>query len=248
MSVQGRTAIVTGAGSGMGRAIALRLAREGAAVLCADLNLAGALETVQAVERLRAKALAYRVDISRKPEVEEMVNTALQHFGRLDILVNAAGIWKETPAEEIPEEEWDRILGVNLKGLFFCCQAAFPTMKERRYGRIINIASVAGRTGGSYCGAHYTASKGGVIALTKRLAKEWAQYGITVNTVNPGPADTAMTADWPAEIKERIKATIPLGRFAQAEDIAEAVAFLASDAAAFITGETLEVNGGILMD
>jgi len=232
----------------MGRAIALRFAKGGAAVLAADLNLAGAVETVKEVEKLGAKALAYCVDVSRKPEVEEMVNAALKNFGRLDILVNAAGIWKGTPAEEIPEEEWDRILGVNLKGLFFCCQAAFPAMKGKGFGRIINIASVAGRTGGSYCGAHYTASKGGVIALTKRLAKEWAPYGITVNTVNPGPADTAMTADWPAEIKERIKANIPLGRFVQAEDIAEAVAFLASDAAAFITGETLEVNGGILMD
>jgi len=232
----------------MGRAIALRFAKGGAAGRAADRNLAGAVETVKEVEKLGAKALAYCVDVSRKPEVEEMVNAALKNFGRLDILVNAAGIWKGTPAEEIPEEEWDRILGVNLKGLFFCCQAAFPAMKGKGFGRIINIASVAGRTGGSYCGAHYTASKGGVIALTKRLAKEWAPYGITVNTVNPGPADTAMTADWPAEIKERIKANIPLGRFVQAEDIAEAVAFLASDAAAFITGETLEVNGGILMD
>ncbi|MBI3990459.1 MAG: SDR family oxidoreductase [candidate division NC10 bacterium] len=248
MSLQGRAAIITGAGSGMGRSIALRLAQDGAAVLCADLNLAGAEETIKEVEKLGGKALAYRVDVSKKPEVEGMVNAAVKNFGSLDILVNAAGIWEGTPAEEIPEEEWDRILGVNLKGLFFCCQAASPVMKERRAGRIINIASIAGRTGGSYCGAHYTASKGGVIALTKRLAKEWAQYRITVNTVNPGPTDTAMTADWPAEIKERIKANIPLGRFVQAEDIAEAVAFLASDAARFITGEAIEVNGGILMD
>lgn len=248
MTLAGRVALVTGAASGIGRATALHLAAQGAAVMCADVHAAGAADTAAEIARRGGVARATRLDVSRIDDATRVVQETVEHFGRLDILVNAAGILRSTPAEDISEEEWDRVLAVNLKGLFFCCQAALAPMRAQRAGRIVNIASVAARNGGFGSGAHYVASKGGVLALTKKLAREWAPYGILVNAVNPGPADTPMTADWSPELRQHVIAATPLGRFAQPHEIAAAVAFLASDAAGFITGEAIEVNGGALMD
>jgi 3-oxoacyl-[acyl-carrier protein] reductase len=248
MTLAGKVALVTGAASGIGRATALRLAAARAIVVCADVHVAGAADTAAEISHRGGTARALGVDVSRKDEVVRMVEEPVTQYGRLEVLVNAAGILRSTPSEDITEEEWDRILAVNLKGLFFCCQAALPAMRRQRYGRIVNIASVAARSGGFGSGAHYVASKGGVLALTKKLAREWAPYGIFVNAVNPGPADTPMTADWSAEVRQRVYAATPLGRFVQPHEVAEAVAFLASDAAGFITGEAIEVNGGAWMD
>jgi len=162
--------------------------------------------------------------------------------------VNNAGIWKLLPTEEISEEEWDRIVNVNLRGPFFTCRAVVPIMKRQGRGHIVNIASIAARNGGTFAGAHYVASKGGLLALTKKLGKDLGKYGIVVNGVNPGPSGTEMTKDWPPSIMEGVVKNTPLGRLVEPGDIADAVAFLASDAARFISGETIEVNGGNTCD
>lgn len=249
MEFSGQTAIVTGVARGFGRAIVRRLARGGARVVAADINLAGAEETAALVKQDGGEALARPVDVSSRPSVEAMVQAALARYGgRVDILVNNAGIWKLTPTEETSEEEWDRIVNVNMKGVFLCCRAVIPVMKRQGRGHIVNIASIAARNGGTMAGIHYVASKGGVLAMTKKLGKELGQYGIVVNGINPGTSQTEMTADWPPAVIEGIKKNTPLGRLVAPEDIADTVAFLASDAARFVHGETVEVNGGILCD
>ncbi len=249
MEFAGQTAIVTGVARGFGRAIVRRLARGGARVVAADINLPGAEETVGLVKKEGDEALAQHVDVSSATSVEAMVQAALAHYGgRVDILVNNAGLWKLTPTEETSEEEWDRIVNVNMKGTFLCCRAVIPIMRKQGKGHIVNIASVAARNGGTMAGVHYVASKGGILAMTKKLGKELGQYGIVVNGINPGTGQTEMTATWPRSLIEGIIKNTPLGRTVEPEDIADAVAFLASDAARFISGETIEVNGGIVCD
>jgi len=249
MEFAGQTAIVTGVARGFGRAIVRRLARGGARVVAADINLPGAQETVALVKQDGGEAMAIQVDVSSAASVDALVKTALAQYGNhLDILVNNAGIWKLIPTEETSEEEWDRIVNVNMKGTFLCCRAAIPIMRKQGKGHIVNIASIAARNGGTMAGIHYVASKGGVLAITKKLGKELGQYGIVVNGINPGTSGTEMTKDWPKSIMEGIVKNTPLGRLVEPEDIADVVAFLASDAARFVHGETLEVNGGILCD
>ncbi len=249
MEFAGQTAIVTGVARGFGRAIVRRLARGGARVVAADINLPGAEETVALVKQDGGEALAQHVDVASAASVEAAVQAALVHYGgRVDILVNNAGLWKLTPTEETSEEEWDRIVNVNMKGTFLCCRAVIPIMRKQGKGHIVNIASVAARNGGTMAGVHYVASKGGILAMTKKLGKELGQYGIVVNGINPGTSQTEMTATWPRTIIEGIIKNTPLGRTVEPEDIADAVAFLASDAARFISGETVEVNGGIVCD
>jgi len=249
MEFAGQTAIVTGVARGFGRAIVRRLARGGARVVAGDINLPGAEETAALVKQDGGEATAFHLDVSSAQSVQAMVDLALQKYdNRVDILVNNAGIWKLLPTEEISEEEWDRIVNVNLRGPFLTCRAVFPIMKKQGRGHIVNIASVAARNGGTFAGAHYVASKGGVLALTKKLGKDLGKYGIVVNGVNPGPSLTDMTAEWPRSVIEGVIKNTPLGRMAEPEDIADAVAFLASDAARFISGETIEVNGGITCD
>jgi len=187
--------------------------------------------------------------VSSAASVDALVKTALTSYGnRVDILVNNAGIWKLIPTEETSEEEWDRIVNVNMKGTFLCCRAVIPIMRKQGKGHIVNIASIAARNGGTMAGIHYVASKGGVLAMTKKLGKELGQYGIVVNGINPGTSGTEMTKDWPQSIMEGIVKNTPLGRLVAPEDIADVVGFLASDAARFVHGETVEVNGGILCD
>lgn len=249
MEFVGQTAIVTGAARGFGRAITRRLARGGAKVVAADINLAGAEETAALVKQDGGEALAVHTDVASAASVEGMVKAALTRFGnRVDILVNNAAIWTLVPTEELSEADWDRMVNVNMKGVFLCCRAVIPVMKRQRHGHIVNIASIAARNGGTFAGIHYVASKGGVLAMTKKLAKELGQYGIVVNGVNPGSSQTEMMVGWPEEILQGIIKNTPLGRMAQPEDIADTVAFLASDAARFVHGETVEVNGGILCD
>ncbi len=249
MEFAGQTAIVTGVARGFGRAIVRRLARGGARVVAADINLPGAEETVALTKKDGGEATAVKVDVASAVSVDALLKEALARYGnRVDVLVNNAGIWKLVPTEETSEEEWDRIVNVNMKGTFLCCRAVIPVMRKQGRGHIVNIASIAARNGGTMAGIHYVASKGGVLAMTKKLAKELGQYGIVVNGLNPGTSGTEMTRDWPASVMEGIAKNTPLGRLVEPEDIADVAAFLASDAARFVHGETVEVNGGILCD
>ena len=249
MEFEGQTAIVTGSARGFGRAICRRLARGGARVVAADINLPGAEETAALIREDSGEAFAIRTDVAASESVEAMIRATLSRFGdRVDILVNNAAVWTNVPTEELKEDEWDRMVDINMKGVFLCCKAVIPIMKRQGRGHIVNIASIAARNGGSFAGIHYVASKGGVLAMTKKLGKELGQYGIVVNGVNPGSSRTEMMVGWPQEILDNIVKNTPLGRMAEPGDIAETVAFLASDAARFVHGETVEVNGGILCD
>lgn len=248
VALSGRTALVTGAGRGIGRSISLALADAGASVAVVDIDGPSAERTAEVLATGGSHSLALAGDVANESAVRSMVSRTVEGLGGLDILVNNAGICPLRSIEAISEREWDRVMDVNLKGPFLCAQAVLPIMRERRYGRIINIASVAGKMGSLTAGAHYAASKGGLIAFTMCLARQYARFAITANVIAPGPAATDMTRDWSQEEKQKLTSRIPLGRMAQPEDIAFAVRFLASEEAGFITGEVLDVNGGFLMD
>ena len=245
--IEDRVALVTGAGSGIGRAIALAFADAGAAVAVADLHRDAADRVVEEISATGGKVLALPLDVSQPERVAAAVAETVAAWHGLDILVNSAGICPLTPLAAISLAEWNRVLAVNLTGTFLCAQAAFPHLQASRHGRIINIASLAGRTGGVTVGLHYSASKGGVISMTKALARMLAPSGGTANCIAPGPLDTPMTADWPPENRELLRQQIPLGRLGHAEDVAAAALYLASGAGSFITGATLDINGGIAM-
>lgn len=242
-----RIAIVTGAGQGIGRAIALGLVREGARVAIADVNEECANTVKNEIEAAGGRALVIRTDVSNEDSVQAMVERALQEFGRVDILVNNAGIFPTSPVEEMSEEDWDRVIGTNLVGAFLCARAVVPKFLEQGTGRIISLTS--GRAfQGAKNGAHYAASKAGIIGFSKSLALELAPHGITVNVICPGITDTAQPRGHQTE--EQIYAQgqrIPLGRIGQPEDLVGPAVFLASDASAFITGQTIMVNGGSIM-
>ncbi len=259
LDLTGQVALVTGAARGIGRAIALRLAEAGAAVLVADVDLNGGRETVEAITALGGTAEAMVADVADIAEGRAAVEEAVATFGRLDVLVNNAGIFPVAVALRLSEEQWDRVLDVNLKGAFFLAQAAARLMiAARRGGRIVNIASVAAlRPGGNL--AHYDASKAGLLALTRALALEFAPHHITVNAILPGEIDTPGTRGNTSELDQQggvavmdmhtpeFLARIPLGRLGTPEDVANAVLFLASGAAAYITGASLVVDGGFLL-
>ena len=247
MRLQGRIAIITGAARGIGRAIALSVARQGAIPVIVDIDETHAKEVAEEVQRLGISAISLNTDISRVSEVEEMTNQVMQHFGRIDILVNNAAVFETTPVDNVSEREWDRVMAVNLKGPFFTCQQALKYMRRSGKGRIINISSLAGRTGSYEGGLIYGTSKAGIIGLTMSLARKVAKYNITVNAVAPGPTETDMINSLPGESRARLKEIIPLKRFGKPENLAEAVAFLASDSADFITGAVIDVNGGMFM-
>ena len=245
MRLEGRVSIVTGAARGIGDIA--RLPLEAAPPWSWWTCPPKGWRRRWAVCRQRACAPMYVLESGNVSKVKEMVQDVLARHRRIDILVNNAGICPTTPVEEIPEAEWDKVLEINLKAPFFLCQAVIPAMKEQRYGKIINIASIAGEMGALVAGCHYSASKGGMLTLTKVLARLLGPWGINVNSVAPGTIDSVMTADWSPEQRKMLTDRIPLGRLGQPIDIAQAVAFLASDESSFITGATIDVNGGALM-
>ncbi|MGG3019909.1 3-oxoacyl-[acyl-carrier-protein] reductase [Geobacillus stearothermophilus] len=245
--LEGKIALVTGASRGIGRAVALELARQGANVV---VNYAGseakANEVVEMIRSLGREAIAVQADVARAEEVERLVKTALDQFGRLDILVNNAGITRDNLLMRMKEEEWDAVINTNLKGVFLCTKAVTRPMMKQRGGRIINIASVVGGIGNPGQ-ANYVAAKAGVIGLTKTAARELASRNITVNAVAPGFITTDMTEALSEELKGEMLKQIPLARFGEPDDVARVVAFLASDAAGYMTGQTLHVDGGMVM-
>jgi len=248
MAMTDRVAIVTGAATGIGKAAAEELASRGAHAVIADIDTKGG---EAAAAELRAKGLAASylwLDIGKVDDIRRGVREAVERFSRIDILVNNAGLYSTVPIPEMSEAEWDRVVGVNLKGTFFLSKEVLVHMVGRRYGKIVNIASLAGKRGGVTSGVNYGASKAGVISLTKYLATYAAPYGINVNAVVPGFAETKMFRMNSPEKIEALLKTIPLGRVAKPEELAKVIAFLASDDASYVTGEIMDVNGGIHMD
>jgi len=243
-SLQGRVAIVTGAGRGIGRAIALRLARDGADVVIAEVDMQAARSVVEEIEALGRKALAVEVDVSRKPQVQNMAQRTLDEWNHIDILVNNAGILGPTcPVAEIEEADWDRTLDVHLKGTFLCSQAVVPHMVAQGWGRIVSMASVAGKEGNPNL-APYSVAKAGIICLTKSLGKELATSGVTVNCVAPTVIETDLIKGLSPEELATLLAKIPMRRTGKPEEVAALVRFLVSDEAAFITGQCYDLSGG----
>ena len=243
--VEGKVALVTGAGGGIGRATAVALAAEGARLVLGDI--ADLQETAQAVfEAGDLPAVSAKLDVTSRSDAEAAVARAIEQFGRLDILVNNAGIGRPAPLAEVTDELWDWILDVNLKGPFICSRAAAPHMGAG--GAIVNVASLAGRASSPVMACAYSASKAGLLGLTRHLAKELGPRGIRVTAVNPGVVMTSLVADnFPPEHLARTVETIPLGRPSQPEEVASVIVFLASDDAGYVTGASLDANGGIFM-
>ena len=241
MPLAGRVALVTGAGSGIGEATARRFAADGAVVVINDVDGDRARAVAAAIGKEGGKAAAIEANVTRRDEVERMVAGIVAEHGRLDVLINNAGINRDAMSHKMTEEQWDQVLSVNLKGTFLCAQAALARMRERGWGRVINTSSVASL--GNIGQANYAASKAGVIGLTRTLALEYAKFGITVNCIAPGPVMTRMLAGVPEAIREKIVASVPAGRIARPEEIAGVHTFLASEDAAFITGQVLFVDG-----
>jgi 3-oxoacyl-[acyl-carrier protein] reductase len=249
MMLEGKAAIVTGSGRGIGRAVALALAARGARLVVSDIDAAAAGLVAEEISHQGGTGVAAATDVTREEQVSNLVSTCLASFDTVDILVNNAGIVHTPPLTSISTADWDRVMAVNLKGVFLCCRAVFPVMMRRRGGKIINIASVAGKRGGGLLGnACYAAAKGGVIAFTKSVAREGALFGINVNAVAPGLTDTAMTKGMNPDQKAACLQMIPLGRPGQPEDVAKAVCFLASGESDYLTGEIMDVDGGLMMD
>jgi 3-oxoacyl-[acyl-carrier protein] reductase len=243
MRLQDRVAIVTGGARGIGRAIGKAFAEEGARVILTDID-AAALEAAGQ----DMAALAIVTDVADEDSVRAMVERVVRRYSRIDILVNNAGICPLTPFASTSRAEWDRVMAINLTGAFLCSQAVLPAMTHAGHGRIINISSVAGKMGGVTVGVHYAASKAGLIGLTWSLARLYARFGITANAIAPVTVETDLTREWPGQVLDQIRQSIPLGRLARASDVAAAAVFIASEDAGFITGQVLDVNGGFLMD
>lgn len=247
MKFDGKVAIVTGGARGIGRAICDTFAKAGAQICVADLNLEQAQASAKEISEIFGqKTMALQVNVSDTENARKMVESALSEFSKIDILVNNAGVTRDTLIMRMDESDWDLVLDVNLKGAFNCSKAVVRTMVKQRYGRIVNISSVSGLAGQAGQ-TNYSASKAGLIGFTKALAREVASRGITVNAVAPGFIPTALTVDLPDELKDTIIKNTPMGRMGKPEEVAQAVAFFASDEASYITGQVLSVDGGMVM-
>ncbi len=246
MNISGKVALVTGAAQGIGRQIALALAADGADVAVSDINMEMAEKTAGDIEAAGRTSLALKANVAVSDDVAAMMDNTVAKFGKIDLLVNNAGITRDGLILRMKDEDWDLVLSINLKGAFLCSKAALKHMTKQRSGSIINIASIVGAMGNAGQ-ANYVASKAGLIGLTKTIAREYANRGITANAVAPGFIDTAMTQSLPGNVKEDLAKQIPMGKLGTPEDVANAVRFLASPWASYITGQVIHVNGGMYM-
>ena len=246
MRLKDKVALVTGGARGIGRAIAMTFAKEGADIVVADVNLEVAQKTASEIENLGRRALALEMDVTNYEKVEEGVNKILDKFGKVDILVNNAGITKDNLLLRMSQAEWDAVINVNLKGTFNCIKAVSRPMVKQRSGKIISIASIIGLMG-NWGQANYAASKAGIIALTKTVAKELASRNINANSVAPGFIQTDMTAKLSDDVKAKMMETIPMAKLGMPEDVANVCLFLASEESSYITGQTITVDGGMVM-
>ena len=246
LRLENRVALITGAASGIGKAIALRFADEGANVSLVDIDKQSIFDLAEKIKKSGKKAVSIPCDVTNELQVYQAVEQTVKEFGALHILVNNAGISPIKPLEEITLEDWNKVMGINLTGPFLFTKAAFPHIKAAGFqGRVINMGSLAGQIGGIAVGLHYTASKGGIMAMTKQLAKLLAPYKATANSIAPGTTDTPLVLAWSEETKEALIKQIPLGRLGIPEDVANVALFIASDESQFITGATINVNGGM---
>ncbi len=246
MSISGKIALVTGAAQGIGREIALALAADGADVAICDVNLEAAQKTAADIEATGKKSLAIKANVASSADVSAMIEQVVEKFGRIDILVNNAGITRDGLILRMKDEDWDLVLSINLKGAFLCTKSALKYMTKQRSGTVINIASIVGAMGNAGQ-ANYVASKAGLIGLTKTIAREYANRGITANAVAPGFIETAMTQALPENVRQELAKQIPMGKLGTPGDVANAVRFLASPWASYITGQVVHVNGGMYM-
>lgn len=246
MKLKGKVAIVTGSGRGIGREIALLLAKEGANVVVTSRTQEEIEKVVKEIKALKVKALGVKIDVSNFKEVNQLVEKTIKELGRIDILINNAGIFESSPLFQMTEEQWNRMIGVDLKGVFNCARAVINQMIKQRYGKIVNISSIAGTSLGFSGSTHYSAAKAGIIGFTQALAMEVAQYGINVNSIAPGIIGTSMTITALGKKGlEDFAKQIPLGRTGKPEDIAKLLVFLVSDDASYITGQVITVDGGL---
>lgn len=246
MDFKGQVALVTGGARGIGKTIAVNLAKKGVSLAIADVSVDSAGETARELASMGVKTSALRLDVSKSDQVVKAFEDILSEFGRLDILVNNAGITKDGLVLRMKEEDWDAVININLKGVFLCSKEAVKVMVKQKYGRIINIASVVAFMGNPGQ-ANYSASKAGIVGLTKTVAREYASRGITANAVAPGFIATAMTDALAENVKQEMLKSIPVGKFGSVDDVANAVAFLASPESGYITGHVIHVNGGMYM-
>lgn len=249
MPLEGKVVLITGAARGIGETAAIRMAAEGASLAIADRNEPGAKAVAAKIEDKGGRAIAIGVDVTSKSAVEAMVKRAVETFRQVDVLVNCAGGYIPLKGTlQTTEEDWDSVVDSNLKSTFLCCQAVLPQMIKQKSGRIVNMASLAGRSSSPLLGIHYTAAKAGVLGLTRHIAKEFGPYGITANSIAPGTTYGPRVSEIMTSAQEQgMVEQIPLGRLAEAEDIAHVILFLASDESRYITGAAVDVNGGLLM-
>jgi 3-oxoacyl-(acyl-carrier-protein) reductase len=245
MRLENKIAVVTGAGRGIGKGIALRLAEEGANIVIADVDLEIAISAVNEIKALGRKAIPVKTDVSKRDDAQNLIESTVREFGKIDILVNNAGINRDAMLHKMTSEQWNQVITVNLTGTFNCLQAAAIVMREQEFGRIINISSAGWL--GNIGQANYSASKAGVVGLTKTAARELAKKNITVNAICPGFIDTEMTRGVPDKVWEIMVSKIPMGRVGTPRDIGNVIAFLASDDASYVTSEVINVGGGMIL-